>query len=136
MQNLGLLSTDETISKFFKVCTDICNDVAYRLLRNDAGENTSYQSRKQRCFFTLEAFVKLCCLMVKHSDDQNHTVKLNLLKKILGILTQSLVADHEAHREEFNGLPFLRIYLSLFTGLTGEDPSLDPIAGEILTCFR
>lgn len=136
MQKLGLLSTDDTISKFFRVCTDICFDVAYRLLRNDAGENTSHQSRKQRCFFTLEAFVKLSCLMVKHSDDRDHSVKLNLLKKILSILTQSLMTDHENHREEFNGLPFLRIFISLFNGLTGEDPALDPIAMEILECFR
>jgi len=73
--------------------------------------------------------------MVKHSDDQNHAVKLNLLKKILGIMTQALVTDHEAHREEFNGLPFLRIFISLFNGLTGEDPALDPIATDILELF-
>jgi CCR4-NOT transcription complex subunit 1 len=133
---LGLLSTDDTISKFFRVCTDICFDVAYRLLRNDANENASYQSRKQRCFFTLEAFVKLSCLMVKHSDDQNHVVKLNLLKKILNIMTQALIADHETHREDFNGLPFLRIFLGLFNGLTGEDPSLSQISSDILECFR
>lgn len=135
MQKLGLLSTDDTISKFFKVCIEICFDVAYRLLRDDSNENASYPSRKQRCFFTLEAFVKLSCLMVKHSDDQNHAVKLNLLKKILSIMTQALIADHEAHRDEFNGLPFLRIFIGLFNGLTGEDPALNPISAEILECF-
>ncbi|KAI6176648.1 hypothetical protein M3Y97_00821300 [Aphelenchoides bicaudatus] len=135
MQKLGLLSTDDTITKFFKTCTDICFDVAYRLLRNESNENTSFQARKQRCFFTLDSFVKLCRLMVKHSDDQNHLVKLNLLKKILNIMTQALITDHEQHREDFNGLPFMRIFLNLFDGLTGEDPALDPIAAEILECF-
>jgi hypothetical protein len=74
--------------------------------------------------------------MVKHSDKHNHSVKLNLLKKILSILTQALITDHDNNRENFNGLPFLRIFISLFTGLTAEDATLNPIAQEILECFR
>lgn len=51
------------------------------------------------------------------------------------IIIQALITDHESHREDFNGLPFLRIFISLFNGLTCEDPALDPIATEILEYF-
>jgi hypothetical protein len=134
MRKSGLLISDEIISKFFKVCTDICFDVAYRLLKNDPNE-TSPHVRRQRCHFTLDAFVKLSCLMVKHSDNQNNTIKLNLLKQILSILTQALISDHDLRREDFNGLPFLRIFISMFTELTAVDPELDQIATDILKLF-
>jgi hypothetical protein len=57
MHDNGVLATDEMITKFFKLCADICFDVSYRLLKNEnTGQSTVI---RQRCYYTLDAFTKL-----------------------------------------------------------------------------
>ena len=58
MHEPEVLSTDETITKFFKVFADIYFDVSYRLKKND---NSNQQSIVicQSCYFTLDAFSRL-----------------------------------------------------------------------------
>lgn len=73
--------------------------------------------------------------MVKYSDGSQHSTKINLLKKVLGILTQTLHADHEARKAEFNGMPFHRILIIMFNELTTPDPLLEPIMWNILESF-
>ncbi|KAI6187815.1 CCR4-Not complex component [Aphelenchoides besseyi] len=124
MREAGLLN-DKIISEFFKHCTKICFDVVYRL--NESPQQTN---NRARCYIPLDAFAKLSCVMVKFSDNQ--TGKLNLLKKILSILVNALITDHNSRREDFNGMPFLRIFISMFTELTAEDQLLDPLAADIL----
>uniref|UniRef100_A0A1I7SU78 Ubiquitinyl hydrolase 1 n=2 Tax=Bursaphelenchus xylophilus TaxID=6326 RepID=A0A1I7SU78_BURXY len=132
MRENGILVTDEMITQFFKVCADICFDVAYRLLRN---ENSGNLNVKQRCYFTLDAFVRLTCLMIKYSADGNHSTKLNLLKRVLAIITQAVMSDHDHKQTDFNGMPFMRIIIQMFNELTTEDPALDPISWDIVECF-
>ncbi|KAI6214776.1 hypothetical protein M3Y94_00308400 [Aphelenchoides besseyi] len=127
MREAGLLN-DKIISEFFKHCTKICFDVVYRL--NESPQQTN---NRARCYIPLDAFAKLSCVMVKFSDNQ--TGKLNLLKKILSILVNALITDHNSRREDFNGMPFLRIFISMFTELTVEDQLLDPLAADILQVF-
>lgn len=80
MHEHGVLSTDEMISRFFRLCTEMCVDVSYRLLKTDSQNNSTLV--RQRCYYTLDAFVKLTCLMVKHSDGGQYQTKINLLKKV------------------------------------------------------
>lgn len=74
-------------------------------------------------------------LMIKYSDGAQHATKINLLKKILAILTQALHTDHETRQSDFNGMPFQRILISMFNELTLPDPVLEPISWNILECF-
>uniref|UniRef100_A0A915DXJ9 CCR4-NOT transcription complex subunit 1 n=1 Tax=Ditylenchus dipsaci TaxID=166011 RepID=A0A915DXJ9_9BILA len=133
MHQTGVLATDDMISKFFKLCADICFDVSYRLLKNEGTSQSTVVRR--RCYYTLDAFVKLTCLMVKYSDGVHHSTKVNLLKKVLGILSSALHADHEARKADFNGMPFHRILILMFNELTSPDPVLDPISWHILEAF-
>jgi len=77
--------------------------------------------------------------MVKYSDGSqsgsNQSTKVNLLKKVLGILTTALHEDHERRKVEFNGMPFHRILIIMFTELTTPDPVLDPISWDIMESF-
>lgn len=133
MHDNGVLATDEMITKFFKLCADICFDVSYRLLKNEnTGQSTVI---RQRCYYTLDAFTKLTCLMVKYSDGQHHSTKVNLLKKVLNILSTALQKDQEQRKYEFNGMPFHRILIIMFNELTAPDPVLDPIQWHILEAF-
>uniref|UniRef100_A0A183BRX3 CCR4-NOT transcription complex subunit 1 n=1 Tax=Globodera pallida TaxID=36090 RepID=A0A183BRX3_GLOPA len=129
----GVLATDEMITKFFRHCVEICCDVSYRLLKNEASAQSTVA--RQRCYYTLDAFTKLTCLMVKYSDGQHHSTKVNLLKKVLTILTNALNKDHEQRKFDFNGLPFHRILISMFNELTAPDPVLDSVQWNILESF-
>ncbi|MFH4979766.1 hypothetical protein AB6A40_006475 [Gnathostoma spinigerum] len=134
MHEQGVLQTDTMISKFFRLCTEMCVDVSYRLLKNESHAHQATVVR-QRCYYTLDAFVKLTCLMVKHSDGSQYQSKISLLKKVLNIVTNVLHLDHEARGPEFHAMPYHRILIIMFNELTVQDSLLDPIAWNILEAF-
>merc|ERR1712012_609836 len=63
----GLLKTDDLITRFFRMSTQMCVDLCYRAL---AEQNNSPTLVRAKCFHTLDAFVRLIALLVKHSGDQ------------------------------------------------------------------
>ncbi|KAK5971782.1 CCR4-NOT transcription complex subunit [Trichostrongylus colubriformis] len=141
MHEHGVLSGDEKISQFIRMCTEMCVDVALRLLKTDATAPVSPSNIvRQRCYYTLDAFVKLMALMIKYSDggsaSPSGTSKIALLKKVLHIITSVLHVDHEVRRAEFNAMPYHRILITLFIELTTPDGSnLEPIAWSIIEAF-
>ena len=81
MHQHGILKTDDLITRFFRLCTEMCVDLCYRAL-SDQGSQGVMRTRVQ-CFHTLDAFVRLIALLLKHSGDTNNTVtKINLLNKV------------------------------------------------------
>lgn len=79
----GILKTDDLITRFFRLSTQMVVDLCYRLLPDPA----AFSNNRMKVFQTLDAFVKLIALLVKHSGDSaNVTTKLNLLNKVLGEL--------------------------------------------------
>ena len=80
MHQQGILKTDDLITRFFRLCTEMCVDLCYRALSETA---TSPTLIRAKCFHTLDAFVRLIALLVKHSGDTSNTVtKINLLNKV------------------------------------------------------
>jgi len=76
----GVLKTDDLITRFFRLCTQFCVDISYRAL---ASEPTADLIRS-KAFHTLDAYVRLIALLIKHSGDANNGVtKVNLLNKVL-----------------------------------------------------
>ncbi|CAG9539608.1 unnamed protein product [Cercopithifilaria johnstoni] len=134
MHEQGVISTDEMITRFFRLCTEMCVDVSYRLIKNDVSGHPTTVVR-QRCYYTLDAFVKLTCLMIKHSDGSQYQTKINLLKKVLNIITNVLHLDHEVRGTDFHAMPYQRILIIMFNELTALDPALDVISWHILEAF-
>ena len=80
MHQQGILKTDDLITRFFRLCTEMCVDLCYRALAEPAQSPTLVRTK---CFHTLDAFVRLIALLVKHSGDTTNTVtKINLLNKV------------------------------------------------------
>ena len=80
MHQQGILKTDDLITRFFRLCTEMCVDLCYRALADQSHSATLIRSK---CFHTLDAFVRLIALLVKHSGDSTNTVtKINLLNKV------------------------------------------------------
>jgi CCR4-NOT transcription complex subunit 1 len=75
----GVLKTDDLITRFFRLCTQFCVDISYRAL---ASEPTADLIRS-KAFHTLDAYVRLIALLIKHSGDaSNGVTKVNLLNKV------------------------------------------------------
>ena len=79
----GILKTDDLITRFFRLSTQMCVDLSYRALSDPTlGTPTTVRNK---CFRTLDAFVRLIALLVKHSGESPHAVsKINLLNKVGG----------------------------------------------------
>ncbi len=79
MQTNGVLRTDDMITRFFRLCTEMCSDLAYRLL---ADQSSPQHVIRIKLFYTLDAFVDLISLLVKHSGEGQFAIKINLLTKV------------------------------------------------------
>ncbi|XP_055951329.1 CCR4-NOT transcription complex subunit 1-like isoform X2 [Argiope bruennichi] len=130
----GILKTDELITRFFRLSTEMCVDLSYRVLMDQNLKSPTVIRAK--CFHTLDAYVRLIALLVKHSGDNNNTVtKVNLLNKVLGIVTGVLLQDQELRGVEFQQLPYHRIFIMLFLELSAPEAVLEAINPQILTAF-
>ncbi|XP_013418035.1 CCR4-NOT transcription complex subunit 1 [Lingula anatina] len=132
MHQQGILKTDDLITRFFRLCTEMCVDLCYRAL----SEQSSPTLIRAKCFHTLDAFVRLIALLVKHSGDSANTVtKINLLNKVLGIVAGVLLQDHEVRGTDFQQLPYHRIFIMLFIELNAPEHVLESINFQVLTAF-
>uniref|UniRef100_A0A1B6IPJ6 CCR4-NOT transcription complex subunit 1 n=1 Tax=Homalodisca liturata TaxID=320908 RepID=A0A1B6IPJ6_9HEMI len=130
----GILKTDDYITRFFRLSTQMVVELCYRMIPEMATTNST--SVRNKVFHTIDAYVKLIALLVKHSGDTTNTAtKINLLNKVLGIVAGVLLQDHDSHQMEFQQLPYHRIFIMLFLELNAPEPILDTINYQILTAF-
>ncbi|KAJ9577750.1 hypothetical protein L9F63_005670, partial [Diploptera punctata] len=133
MNGHGILKTDDLITRFFRLSTQMCVDLCYRFLTETPNTPTIVRAK---CFHTLDAFVRLIALLVKHSGDAaNTSTKINLLNKVLGIVAGVLLQDHDNRLTEFQQLPYHRIFIMLFLELNSPEAILEAINYQVLTAF-
>lgn len=92
MHQQGILKTDDLITRFFRLCTEMCVEISYRAQaeqqHNPAANPTMIRAK---CYHNLDAFVRLIALLVKHSGEATNTVtKINLLNKVGNAFLYSL----------------------------------------------
>lgn len=137
MHQQGILKTDDLITRFFRLCTEMCVEISYRAQaeqqHNPAANPTMIRAK---CYHNLDAFVRLIALLVKHSGEATNTVtKINLLNKVLGIVVGVLLQDHEVRQSEFQQLPYHRIFIMLLLELNAPEHVLETINFQTLTAF-
>ncbi|XP_034255857.1 CCR4-NOT transcription complex subunit 1 isoform X2 [Thrips palmi] len=129
----GFLKTDDVITRFFRISTRLCVDMCCQALTEQSNSPTVVRTK---CYQTLDAYVKLIALLVKHSGDTaNSGTKINLLNKVLGIVAGVLLHDQDAHTLEFQQLPYQRMFIMLFLELNAPEPILETINFQVLTAF-
>ncbi|XP_026284061.1 CCR4-NOT transcription complex subunit 1 [Frankliniella occidentalis] len=129
----GFLKTDDVITRFFRISTRLCVDMCCQALTEQSNSPTVVRTK---CYTTLDAYVKLIALLVKHSGDTaNSGTKINLLNKVLGIVAGVLLHDQDAHTIEFQQLPYQRMFIMLFLELNAPEPILETINFQVLTAF-
>ncbi|XP_065517048.1 CCR4-NOT transcription complex subunit 1-like isoform X2 [Lathamus discolor] len=137
MHQQGILKTDDLITRFFRLCTEMCVEISYRAQaeqqHNPAANPTMIRAK---CYHNLDAFVRLIALLVKHSGEATNTVtKINLLNKVLGIVVGVLLQDHDVRQSDFQQLPYHRIFIMLLLELNAPEHVLETINFQTLTAF-
>merc|ERR1719412_3370630 len=133
MNQHGILKTDDLITRFFRMSTQMCVDLCYRAL---AEQNNAPTLVRAKCFHTLDAYVRLITLLVKHSGETQNTVtKVNLLNKVLGIVAGVLLIDHDVRHTNFQQVPYHRIFIMLFLELNAPDAILENINFQVLHAY-
>ena len=151
----GVLKTDDLITRFFRLCTQFCVDISYRALTSEPTTDLI----RSKAFHTLDAYVRLIALLIKHSGDaSNGVTKVNLLNKVmlpqmayqghlqrcfnavfsvvtihqvLGIVAGVLLQDQEVRGAEFQQLAYHRILIMLFLELNAPEQVLDSINFQV-----
>ena len=122
MNSMGILKTDDSITRFFRHATEACVDFSGRFLNQNANSGNQVETRT-KCFQTLDAFSHLILMLVKSSGNNNAvqaetTAKINLLNKVLNIIATVAISDQESRGENFQHLPYYRIFIILFMELS------------------
>ncbi|XP_066142150.1 CCR4-NOT transcription complex subunit 1 isoform X1 [Euwallacea fornicatus] len=130
----GILKTDDLITRFFRLSTQLCVETVYRALLDKSNPNMSVV--RPKCYHTLDAFVRLVALLVKHSGDTTNTsTKVQLLNKVLGIVAGCLLQDHDTRNVDFHQMPYQRIFTMLFLELNTPEPVLEAINFQVMTAY-
>lgn len=126
----GILKTDDLVTRFFRLSTEMCVESCYRLLSSSPGGVNSLELRN-KCYETLDAFTMLIVLLIKNSGSSSSsnvapepTAKINLLSKILSIIANVAIKDQENRQAEFQHLAYYRILILLFIELNLSPPML------------
>ncbi|XP_061679462.1 CCR4-NOT transcription complex subunit 1 isoform X2 [Syngnathoides biaculeatus] len=137
MHQQGILKTDDLITRFFRLCTEMCVEISYRAqAEQQHNPAASAAIIRAKCYHNLDAFVRLIALLVKHSGEASNTVtKINLLNKVLGIVVGVLIQDHDVRHIEFQQLPYHRIFIMLLLELNAPEHVLETINFQTLTAF-
>lgn len=76
----GILKSDDIITRFFQLSTQMVIESCYRLIA-DQSQSSTYSRTKQ--FQIIDGYVKLIILLITHSGDTNAvSTKTNLLNKV------------------------------------------------------
>lgn len=120
----GVLKSEDLITKFLRISAELC-------IHNCARAATDSQGRI-KCYYTLDAFVRLIYLLIKHTGDAaNAATKLNLLNKTLGIITGLLLVEHDTRTNDFNQMPYERLFIMLFLELTQPEAFLEALNFQV-----
>ncbi|XP_048577201.1 CCR4-NOT transcription complex subunit 1 isoform X2 [Nematostella vectensis] len=133
MHQQGILRSDDLITRFFRICTELCVEVTYRALGDHPNSPTQARGK---CFNTLDAYCRLIALLVRHSGDaSNNVTKINLLNRVLSTVATVLFQDHELRHADFQQLPYHRIFIMLLLELNQPEPVLEAINFQVLQTF-
>ena len=86
LQRQGVLKGDDMSDRFFRVVTELAVE--------------KYQSDGN--LQAVDAFAKLVVLLVKYADGATSMTRVNLVSKVLGVVTRSLVREYENKQLKFD----------------------------------
>lgn len=79
----GILKSDDMITRFFRIATQMCIENVYQQLSEERMNPPQIPSKREKYYAMCDSFIKLVSLLIKNTaDGGNPTPKLNLLNKV------------------------------------------------------
>lgn len=79
----GILKSDDMITRFFRIATQMCIENVYQQLTEDRMNPPPVPPKRDKYYTICDSFIKLVSLLIKNTaDGGNPTPKLNLLNKV------------------------------------------------------
>lgn len=110
--------------KFLQQAIKICIDLSYRQLSD---QTVAPATAKLKIFHWIDPLVRLVTLLMKLTGSDSQA-KVNMLTKVLCIMTEALLKDHEKQGVGFQQVGFHRMLIMLFLELSAPDPVLESIS--------
>jgi CCR4-NOT transcription complex subunit 1 len=147
LQQQGVLKTEDNSERFFRITTELCIESCFN---NSKSSEVDSRGRPQLQYGVVDAFSKLVVLLVKYADPVtvNTSAKINLLTRVLSIITRVLLSDYRQHAansgggklegargKRFDQRAYYRLFVNLLQDLNAPDPVLDASNFQVLTAF-
>jgi CCR4-NOT transcription complex subunit 1 len=139
LRHHNVLKTDESTEVFLRIATEVCVGFCIKTGMKGEGDTPKLDYK------VIDAFANMLVILVKYAsnDPQSLTSRVQLLNRILGILSRVLVANVESSRPDiarpgvpaFDQRPYFRIFLNLLRDLTVPDPVVDASNLQVLGAF-
>lgn len=132
MEQYGVLKTEESADRFFRVATEICVEACLRNGTPAAALSGSPESAVATLNFTvIDALSKLFLLLVRLADKEasNMNVRVNLLSRVLNAAARAILDDHEAKKnskQQFDQRPYYRLLSNMSHDLGVPDSKQEP----------
>lgn len=129
MEQYGVLKTEESADRFFRVATEICVEAC---LRNGTPAAAGAEAGVATLNFTvIDALSKLFLLLVRLADKEatNMNVRVNLLSRVLNAAARAILDDHEAkkiNKQNFDQRPYYRLLSNMSHDLGVPDSKQEP----------
>ena len=114
LEQHGVLKTEESADRFFRVATEICVEACLRNGTAPAAGATGDAAVTTLNFTVIDALSKLFLLLVRIADKEasNMNVRVNLLSRVLNAAARVILDDHEAKKQTkqlFDQRPYYRL---------------------------
>jgi len=141
MHQYGVLKTEESANRFFRLATELCVEACQKSARPPASGG---DGGSQLSFTVMDALSKLFLFLLRLADKEagDVVVRVNLLNRILTAIARVLIDDHEEKKNSkklFDQRPYLRLLSELMVDLGTNDPKTQepsPNAVPLLTVYN
>jgi len=135
---MGVGKVEEHTERFLRVSVLVVMEAAMKSAT--IGTNAS---RPALNYAVVDIYTKLLVSMFKHlnaggTTEQVEAQRLNMLNKILGVATRSMIWDAERTRKsgaQWDQRPWFRLFLNLVIDVNKPDPAMENIKLGILSVF-
>lgn len=124
----GILKSDEMITRFFRIATQMCIENVYQQLNEDRMNPPQAPPKREKYYNMCDSFIKLVSLLIKNTADAgNPTPKLNLLNKVRFVI-DPIIGDSyfnlfvEVEEIRLFGFCSVCAYCSVLTYPNSTDP--------------